>query len=246
MKTRPTLVLAAILTSCAFAEIPAKLPEFMNPEQLAKWRAETAAENAAKAKSAPSKPDAQSSTLDVPTPFFTGKPYIESTGTYAFKYRSYNPVLARWTSEDPSGFPDGANGSIYTGNPICNIDYQGLEVLPVTISIPWVSLLGFDKHAQWDGAYRWNLSQREETSGIDSEPGFSGDLPGYISIGDIHYNGFSASQIIRSDLEYRMHFGMQQQRYRVELRVDIYLTNGTTRQLFQSGPQLKTWGEWYE
>jgi RHS repeat-associated protein len=117
----------AILTSCAFAEMPAKLPEFMNPEQLAKWRAETAAENAAKARSAPSKPDVQSSNPDVPTPFFTGKPYIESTGTYAFKYRSYNPELARWTSEDPSGFPDGANQSAYAPIPTCEFDYEGLK-----------------------------------------------------------------------------------------------------------------------
>jgi RHS repeat-associated protein len=130
MKTKPTLALAAILTSSAFAEMPAKLPEFMNPEQLAKWRAETAAENAAKAKSAPSKPDVQSSNPDVPTPFFTGKPYIESTGTYAFKYRSYNPVLARWTSEDPSGFPDGANGSSYAPTPTCGFDFQGLVKVP--------------------------------------------------------------------------------------------------------------------
>jgi RHS repeat-associated protein len=126
MKTKPTLALAAILTSCAFAEMPAKLPEFMNPEQLAKWRAETAAENAAKAKSNPSKPDARSSNPDVPTPFFTGKPYIESTGTYAFKYRSYNPVLARWTSEDPSGFPDGSNNHKYGNSPTNGLDATGL------------------------------------------------------------------------------------------------------------------------
>ena len=73
------------------------LPKFMNAQQLAQWRAERAAAAPAAA------------TPEEPTLFFTGKPYDASSGTYLFKYRSYNPLLARWTSADPSGFPDGAN-----------------------------------------------------------------------------------------------------------------------------------------
>ncbi|MEO8615657.1 MAG: RHS repeat-associated core domain-containing protein [Luteolibacter sp.] len=113
-----TLALMALITSTAFAGFNAPLPEFKTPEQLAEWRAELAAKSAASTKA---------TTQD--TAFYTGKPYVESTGTYAFKYRSYNPEMARWTSEDPSGFPDGANSSIYAPNPNSEFDYQGLVVV---------------------------------------------------------------------------------------------------------------------
>ncbi|MEO8615251.1 MAG: RHS repeat-associated core domain-containing protein, partial [Luteolibacter sp.] len=95
----------------------APLPEFKTPKQLAEWRAELAAKSAASTKSP---------TQD--TAFYTGKPYLASTGSYAFKYRAYNPELARWTSEDPSGFPDGANGSVYISNMAPNsYDSDGLQ-----------------------------------------------------------------------------------------------------------------------
>jgi len=58
--------------------------------------------------------------------FYTGKPYLPATGSYAFKYRSYQPELARWTSEDPSGFPDGANNIIYSNSPTNGFDALGL------------------------------------------------------------------------------------------------------------------------
>lgn len=171
MKTKLTLALAAILTSSAFAAMPAKLPEFMNSDQLAKWRAETDAKNAAKAESAPS-------ASDVPAAFYTGKPYIESTGTYAFKYRSYNPELARWTSEDPSGFPDGANNTIYGNCPNSGVDSNGLawsdidfvkhfyEGNGATVYLWDTGLLDRVREASWDnptgGAFKFDL-QIEQT-----------------------------------------------------------------------------------
>jgi RHS repeat-associated protein len=114
MKTKLTLALVAIITGSAFAAIPAVLPEFKNEKQLAEWRAEMAAKHAA------------TTTASEDHAFYTGKPYIESTGGYAFKYRSYNPELARWTSEDPSGFPDGANQSNYAPTPTSELDWAGL------------------------------------------------------------------------------------------------------------------------
>jgi RHS repeat-associated protein len=117
MKTKLTLALVAIITGSAFAAIPAVLPEFKNEKQLAEWRAEMAVKNAA------------TTTASEDHAFYTGKPYIETTGSYAFKYRSYNPELARWTSEDPSGFPDGANGSIYAPVPTSQLDFMGLAKL---------------------------------------------------------------------------------------------------------------------
>jgi RHS repeat-associated protein len=103
MKYRYLFALAASVTGTAFGGMPAPLPEFKTAKQLAAWRAEKAAEPAAKA-------------TDEAPAFYTGKPYVDSSGGYAFKYRSYNPELARWTSEDPSGFPDGANNLIYAKN----------------------------------------------------------------------------------------------------------------------------------
>jgi RHS repeat-associated protein len=61
--------------------------------------------------------------------FYTGKPYDSDLGAYTFNYRNYDPELKRWTSMDPSGFPDGANNSTYVlNNPLNNSDFDGLEV----------------------------------------------------------------------------------------------------------------------
>ena len=120
MKYRYPLALAAAITSTAFGTMPAHMPEFKNEKQLAEWRAEKAAESTVKA-----------TTED--TAFYTGKPYVASTGGYAFKYRSYNPELARWTSEDPSGFPDGANNSFYAPVPTSQIDLNGLSAGDLSI-----------------------------------------------------------------------------------------------------------------
>jgi RHS repeat-associated protein len=129
MKTKLTLALVAIITGSAFAAIPAVLPEFKNEKQLAEWRAEMAVKNAA------------TTTASVDHAFYTGKPYIETTGSYAFKYRSYNPELARWTSEDPSGFPDGANNTIYSPTPTCDFDLEGL--------LKWSTLRNTNTSALW-------------------------------------------------------------------------------------------------
>jgi len=114
MKYQLTFALVASLTSTAFAEFKAPLPEFRNEKQLAEWRAEKASESTSQGYATEQ------------TAFYTGKPYLASTGSYAFKYRSYNPEVARWTSEDPSGFPDGANGVAYQPCPTNSFDYEGL------------------------------------------------------------------------------------------------------------------------
>ena len=58
--------------------------------------------------------------------FFTGKPYLEETGQYLFLFRHYDPELVRWTTADPSGFPDGANNILYVKAPTFIIDPVGL------------------------------------------------------------------------------------------------------------------------
>ncbi len=115
MKTKLTFAIAASLTSTAFAAFQAPLPEFKNEKQLANWRAEKSSEHTN-----------QGYTSDEAA-FYTGRPYIPTSGGYAFHYRSYNPELARWTSEDPSGFPDGANSQFYAPVPTSEYDIEGLK-----------------------------------------------------------------------------------------------------------------------
>ena len=106
MKNRMMQIAVVVgVTAAALSVQAGKLPEFMNAQQLTAWRAQHAAPAVAAAQA----PDEQAA-------FFTGKPYDAASGTYLFKYRAYNPTLARWTSADPSGFPDGANGFSYCDN----------------------------------------------------------------------------------------------------------------------------------
>ncbi len=120
MNPKLTLALVASLTSTAFAAFQAPLPEFKNEKQLAEWRAEKSSGVTSQGYAAEE------------TAFYTGKPYLSSSGGYAFKYRSYNPELARWTSEDPSGFPDGANGNVYVMAPTTQLDALGLDNVTFT------------------------------------------------------------------------------------------------------------------
>ena len=57
--------------------------------------------------------------------FYTGKPYDADLGAYVFNARNYNPEINRWTSADPSGFPDGANANIYVPSPLSECDPDG-------------------------------------------------------------------------------------------------------------------------
>ena len=123
MKTTHILLAAILGTTSAIQaataehKLPAPLPEFKTPEQLAVWRKEMAAKAAAA--------DALAAKQAV-FAFYTGKPFLQETGSYAFKFRQYDPELSRWTSADPSGFPDGANPSIYTSIPTTGCDPYGL------------------------------------------------------------------------------------------------------------------------
>ena len=59
---------------------------------------------------------------------FTGKDYDEVTGLYYFNARWYDPLLGRFTSEDPAR--DGINWHVYVrNNPLRFIDPTGLEGL---------------------------------------------------------------------------------------------------------------------
>jgi len=122
MKYQLTFALVASLTGTAFAEFKAPLPEFKNEKQLAEWRAEKASEAT------------RQGYATEETAFYTGKPYLASSCGYAFKYRSYSPEVVRWTSGDPSGFPDGANQNRYAPNPTSEIDFMGLVAWKIRVT----------------------------------------------------------------------------------------------------------------
>ena len=59
---------------------------------------------------------------------FTGKPYDEDLQAYVFPFRNYSAKLARWTSADPAGFPDGPNRHFYAPVPTMGLDPMGLAL----------------------------------------------------------------------------------------------------------------------
>ena len=128
MKTKHILLAAvlaatpAIQAASAEHKLPAPLPEFKTPEQLARWRQEMTAKAAAAEALAAKQGNSATST----SAFYTGKPYVEETGSYAFNFRQYDPKLSRWTSADPSGFPNGTNNHRYTTRPTQELDALGL------------------------------------------------------------------------------------------------------------------------
>jgi RHS repeat-associated protein len=58
----------------------------------------------------------------------TGKPYVAEMGSYVFRCRNYSPHESRWTTADPSGFPDGSNRYVYAFDPISFLDPNGTEI----------------------------------------------------------------------------------------------------------------------
>jgi len=109
----------AISTQVCSASLPAPLPEFKSKaelQQIAQARQATAATKSATENGA----------------FYTGKPYDADSGGYLFKYRNYDPEMIRWTTVDPSGFPDGVNNNRYSPVPTDQLDCQGLATHDVS------------------------------------------------------------------------------------------------------------------
>jgi RHS repeat-associated protein len=144
MKTKkPYLVVAAVVglaaavTQSVQAALPAPLPERMNQEQLNKWRSD------------------QTLTSRKPTTaarvghFYTGKAYQAELRTYSLMFRSYDPELHRWTTLDPSGYPDGANNYLYvTNGTTFAIDPDGLakEHVGSSVEMHEPDCDGWEKH----------------------------------------------------------------------------------------------------
>lgn len=88
--------------------------------------------------------------------FFTGKPHDVDLGAYIFNYRNYNAELNRWTSVDPSGFPDGPNCHVYAPVPTVQIDRDGLLLWDTkqATGIQWTpTLLGSSSYPGYVATY---------------------------------------------------------------------------------------------
>lgn len=97
------------------AGLPAPMPEFQDYNSSTKVTASTTIQSPKSSKS-------QQSSI-----FLSGKPYESEGQAFLFLYRSLLPDSARWSTADPSGFPDGANNIAYIDNSPTNaIDFQGL------------------------------------------------------------------------------------------------------------------------
>jgi len=103
------LCAVAALSQTSRAALQAALPEFKSKQAL-------------QAQAASRQVNKEEASGNV---FYTGKPFEAEREGYLFKYRSYDSELNRWTSVDPSGFPDGANNQCYCSVPTNSFDIGG-------------------------------------------------------------------------------------------------------------------------
>lgn len=105
---------------------------------------------------------------DMQEGMFTGKPYVPALERFVFKYRSYSPVEARWTTPDPLGFPDGLNGFTYVkNNPLILLDLEGLKTEHFAVAQDVLSVV-FGNHGN-GGAYGVTValeSEFDENTGV--------------------------------------------------------------------------------
>jgi len=108
----PALCAVAALSQTSRAALQATLPEFKSKQELAQKRAALSATHSITQSGA----------------FYTGKPFEAGRESYIFKYRSYDAELNRWTTQDPTGFRDGANISSYCINGVTiSLDPDGAK-----------------------------------------------------------------------------------------------------------------------
>jgi len=118
----PVLCAVAALSQTSRAALQAALPEFKSKQALQAQAASRQVNN-----------EEASGSI-----FYTGKPFEAGRDGYLFKYRSYNSELNRWSSIDPSGFPDGANNQAYAPSPVWQFDPNGLaKMTSYTGTLNW-------------------------------------------------------------------------------------------------------------
>ena len=88
---------------------------------------------------------------------FTGKLYDTEMAAYIFPFRNYDPVIVRWRSSDPIGFPDGPNNHYSDAVPTMQIDPWGLHYVSIKFS--------GGKGNSWSGITHTFISTRETKEG---------------------------------------------------------------------------------
>ena len=123
-----------------------------------------------------------------PTSFFyTGKPYDADLGGYVFAARNYDVQTSRWTSADPSGFPDGANNRLYvSNNPLSLFDDLGLTGKSIAWVFVWSAAPGSGSNTftptQQSNAFQAGLTA--VNNNMNSADSASGSTTNYLSDGD--------------------------------------------------------------
>ena len=190
------------------------------------------------------------------TYFYTGKPYDNDLGNYTFAYRNYNPEINRWTSANPSGFPDGANVYSYVNSAVNNhIDSDGLESQTLTMSFGF-PVFSSKATGKWEGSFVWSFAHGEERANtrINETPGFSGftGIPLTVTIGGVDFGvGFAPKAIAtdKSTFNTRTLNGIQEKQWEVDLEVKLVynVTVGVTVYSETWGTFTKSAkGDWYE
>lgn len=244
MKIKTQLIIAtfafAISSSICSAAIPASLPGFKSRAELEKVAKNTQSLLAESDKSE----------------FYTGKPFDTDREEILFMHRSFNPELGRWTSYDPSGFPDGANNTTYVANKVtvC-FDAPGLDSQDITEDFAFhLPLIGNVITGSWEGAFVWSFAHGSETARVEQEPGFSGftGVPTTVVIAGntVGVGTRSEAHVVdKSAFQTKTVNGVQMKRWIVDLTVkfDVTLTiivDLKTRKLGAISQHLK--GDWYE
>ena len=138
--------------------------------------------------------------------FYTGKPYLEETGQYLFLFRHYDPELARWTTADPSGFPDGANNWQYVANMVTlGIDPDGLAFLHFDgSSITYYSGTGYKS----DGTIDWGTPGQSWVA-VSGGSGGAAPIPngwwettGFMTLGGVQTDFFPERSVKEGDIRF--------------------------------------------
>ena len=119
---------------------------------------------------------------------FTGKAYDSDLGAYVFPFRNYDPRIARWTSQDPAGFPDGINQHFYAAVPTIGLDPLGTDVWHYNATN---GAMGFG-HSAWISG---NSSSGYNVYDYGNEGGKSGSVSGDgTNINGQHFDNFNDAQ----------------------------------------------------
>lgn len=165
------------------ASLPAPSPQFQSSSQLQKQRIAPKAIRISTTRS-----DVSNSDI-----FYTGKISEIDSGGYLFLFRKYNSTIARWTTHDPLGYPDGANSQRYAPSPTFDVDPNGAFSLGGIVS-PTASAYSGDLTIAGFGATKVTSSASSRFGSIVSQfsPTYSISFAGSELAGSIDIRNYYA------------------------------------------------------